>query len=110
MSHLVFWNILLMCLAMAFAACRSPVNKEETQYGEFDAFVPDGGSQPEAECNTGNSTYSFNNDLSPYFGGDESIKVDVVDFSSFYCGHCADFAEDAHCRRRAREPCTHDLA
>ncbi|MCP4679886.1 MAG: thioredoxin domain-containing protein [Deltaproteobacteria bacterium] len=96
MSHLVFRRFLLMTVVVVFTGCRSPLKMDEEVYGEFDASAYDAGPQPEGACNSNDSTYSFNNSLSPYFGGDESIKAEVVDFSSFYCSHCADFAEDVH--------------
>ncbi len=81
--------------AFVSAACASIESSENyiTPYvTDFDASVPDGGeTAPEAEClEKGN--YRFNNNFSPYFGGNASLDAEVVHFSSFYCSHCANFA------------------
>lgn len=69
---------------------------------DFDASVPDGGEEaPVAAC-VANGKYSFNNNFTPYFGGESEVAVEVSHFSSFYCSHCADFAAFTHARWRNR--------
>ena len=86
---------LVIFLSVAFLGCREPKSYQETfpEYVEdFDASLPDGGEPaPAAACSEG-AAYEFNNNFSPYFGGESSIEAEVVHFSSFYCSHCAEFA------------------
>ncbi len=35
----------------------------------------------------------FNNAHSPYLGGDDSVALEVIHFSSFHCPYCAQFAD-----------------
>ena len=57
----------------------------------------DGGSDTDTVSKTcPDGAYGiFDNDHSPYYGGDESVDVEVVVFANFGCGHCAGFAREA---------------
>ncbi len=87
---------LSLVLFMNPVGCRTPGtpmdNEDElpTDIDPYDASIIDDGGQPGAKCTEG--TYVFNNDKSPYLGGEESVDVDVVYFSSFDCSHCVEFA------------------
>ncbi|MCP4604616.1 MAG: thioredoxin domain-containing protein [Proteobacteria bacterium] len=86
-----------LALSAAMIGCRSPIEMIDdtgisVDFEEFDAAVPDGGIQPKSDCGE-NRENVFDNNHSPYYGGDESVVVDVVNFSSFGCPLCADFSE-----------------
>ena len=69
-------------------------NEAFPQVNPFDASIDDGGDvQPQAECRE-YGAHQFNNNFSPYFGGEVSVEVEVVHYSSFHCPHCARFAYD----------------
>jgi len=89
-------TLLTLPLALAAAAaatgCRSPEADEPwaPDAGDFDAGDDDSG--PGELCQPG-APDLFNNAHSPYFGGEESVDLEVVGFSFFRCPHCADYAE-----------------
>ena len=94
-------------LAIVFSipvACRSAAETGEPfpkNLASFDASLPDGGvAEPVAACLDGEPL--FNNNFSPSLGGDESLDVEVIHFSSFYCGYCADFYSYSHALWRSR--------
>ncbi len=92
--RIILVSMLVLGLA-SFVGCRSAITSgDDDDIAEFDAAVKDGGGQQKAEC-TEDAMNIFNNDFSPYFGGDESVDVEVVHYSSFSCIHCADFADDS---------------
>lgn len=72
-----------LCL---FPACREPLLREV----EVDSEIPFDASVGCAE----ESAKLFNNENSPYFGGEEAQDAVVVQFSNFGCSHCAVFAQD----------------
>ncbi len=45
----------------------------------------------------------FNSQLSPYFGGEESVDLEVIEFADFRCSHCANYAEDVDALWAKRE-------
>lgn len=91
-------------VALIFAvSCRNPVlsdfdpTKEDRMLsdgGTPDTFPQDDSGVSEV-CPSG-TVDPFNNAMSPYLGGEESVDLEVVHFSSFNCGHCAHFAEESH--------------
>jgi protein-disulfide isomerase len=88
----------IFCFSMLLtAACQASLDTGhlDTVETNFDASVPDGGDAPVALC-AADGKYQFNNNYSPYFGGEKSIDAEVVHFSSLYCPHCADFAVYTH--------------
>ena len=91
--------ILVLIAIVAFwsvTGCRSTEDQDGLEdAGAFDASISDDGGQPVAPCMEG-ATYSFNNDHSPFFGGEESVEVEVAIYSNFYCTHCAEFAFSAN--------------
>jgi 2-hydroxychromene-2-carboxylate isomerase len=97
--------LIISVVMIASFGCRSPEDTTETfpsYVTDFDASVPDGGEPaPIAEC-AENGEYHFNNNFSPYFGGESALDAEVVHFSSFYCFHCADFAVYTHARWQNR--------
>ena len=91
-------------ISLSTVCCRSPEDVEPPSlyYTDFDASVPDGGDvAPVAAC-AENGQYTFDNNFSPYFGGEAAVDVEVVQFSSFYCTHCADFAAFTKARWQSR--------
>jgi protein-disulfide isomerase len=79
-------------LLLGLAGCRSPESLPK-DIPPFDPSVdPDAGVEPPGEACAADFQYDFNNDFSPYFGGEASVDAEVSHFSSFYCIHCADFA------------------
>jgi protein-disulfide isomerase len=95
MRRLTTSMFLVSSIAAASAwtsGCRLP---EEDDYDRsdagFDASVDDDAG-PGAVCPEGAEDL-FNNAYSPYQGGEESVLLDVVDFSFFKCPHCANFAQ-----------------
>ena len=58
----------------------------------FDASVDDGGALDAGVACPPHGTHVFNNHFSPYFGGEESVEVEVVHYSSFYSFQSAKFA------------------
>jgi protein-disulfide isomerase len=64
---------------------------------DFDSSVPSWDSGVDDDGGVGfacpeGSPDLFDNEFSPFIGGEESIDIVVVDFSFFKCPHCADFA------------------
>ncbi len=59
-----------------------------------DSIAPDAGVAPPNDACTADMRYPFNNDFNPYVGGESSVEVEAVHFSSFYCIHCAIFSYD----------------
>ena len=86
----------LMSTAALLAAmthgCRDP---EETwtppNNWVFDGSVQDDAG-PGVYCPEGTPDL-FNNAYSPYYGGEERVRLEVVNISYFRCPHCAHFAE-----------------
>jgi hypothetical protein len=87
------FSIAVIAAAAAWTSgCRLP---EEDDYpgtdAGFDASVDDDAG-PGAVCPAGTEDL-FNNAFSPYEGGDESVLLEVVDYSFFKCPHCAAFSQ-----------------
>ena len=64
---------------------------------QYDASV-DGSVPPDIESDAGAKeceSSGFNNNHSPYFGGDSDVQVEVNVFSSFRCSHCANLARNS---------------
>jgi protein-disulfide isomerase len=82
--------LLFGLVALTFAGCRDPELPADwdSGAGEFDAGVDDAGP---GELCPPSAPDLFNNAYSPYMGGDESVDLEVVNFSYFRCPHCADF-------------------
>jgi protein-disulfide isomerase len=79
-------------LLLYLFGCRSPDSLPKN-IPPFDPFVdPDAGVEPPGEACAADIQYDFDNNFSPYFGGEASVDSEVSHFSSFYCIHCADFA------------------
>jgi protein-disulfide isomerase len=69
--------------------CRDASHASPPDVGPFDAGDTD--SDDQAPCLQG-AEYIFDNSHSPYYGGESSVDVEVVAYSSFYCSYCAEFA------------------
>ncbi|MDJ0761455.1 MAG: thioredoxin domain-containing protein [Myxococcota bacterium] len=90
---------ILSCVFSLISAigCRDPsgLNEDsETDIIDFDSGL-DGGvddAGPGYLC-PDNAPDIFLNHLSPYFGGEETLDLKVIGFSSFTCSHCASLAE-----------------
>ncbi len=94
----------VLIFSITVFSCRSPENPEPPPLylTDFDASVPDGGEEaPISPCTAGGHD-TFDNNFSPYFGGESSAEAEVVHFSSFYCSHCADFAAYTKARWQSR--------
>jgi protein-disulfide isomerase len=90
-AKLSVWIALGALLAFGPGGCRSP--------GANDSWSPDGGSFDAGEDDAGPGALCppdtpdlFHNAHSPYLGGEESVDLEVVNFSYFRCPHCASFA------------------
>jgi protein-disulfide isomerase len=83
---------LALVVAASVAGCRNPVKAEPwaPDAGEFDAAPDDAGP---GELCPPDTPDLFNNAHSPYFGGEQQVELEVVNFSFFRCPHCANFAE-----------------
>ncbi len=90
-THIVWFAISVLVLILA-SGCRDPFVDDDwtPDVDDFDANVEDD-SGPGELCPEG-SMDLFNNYYSPYVGGDESVDLEVVDYSYFRCPHCATFA------------------
>jgi protein-disulfide isomerase len=105
MKNTVLYFAVLIFVGVMASNCRAPLtplidnDAPDSAYDplgdagkEFDASVEDDAG-PGKTCPP-ETIDKFNNAYSPYFGGDESIDLAVVHFSSFSCPHCAHFADD----------------
>jgi protein-disulfide isomerase len=80
-------------MAFLWIGCRSPEPALPEDIPMFDASVDaDGGVEPPSEACLSDMAHVFNNNFSPYIGGEAEVAAEVSHFSSFYCIHCADFA------------------
>jgi protein-disulfide isomerase len=89
--------LILSFLAALAPGCRFAFEGDDYQppdYNEFDASMDDQDASPLALCPEGTPDL-FNNAYSPYFGGEESVDLEVITFSSFNCYHCAAWAKDS---------------
>jgi protein-disulfide isomerase len=77
-------------LTLAWGTGCRPVEGWSPDSPDFDAAPDDGGAG--ALCPAGSADL-FNNTYSPYLGGEQSVDLEVVDFSFFRCPHCAHFAD-----------------
>jgi protein-disulfide isomerase len=85
--------ITVLFLLLPMISCRpdDPSESFPDDIDGFDASLPDGSvAEPVAACME--EEPRFNNNLSPAIGGNVSVDVEVVHFSSFYCHYCAQFA------------------
>lgn len=81
----------ILAIACAGAGACRPIEGWDGPSGtDFDASPDDGGAG--ALCPDGTPDL-FNNAYSPYLGGEESVDLEIVDFSYFRCPHCAHFAD-----------------
>jgi hypothetical protein len=74
--------------------CRNP----EEAWTPPDDWVFDGSVEDDAgpgECCPEGTPDLFNNAYSPYYGGEEDVRLEVVNISYFRCPHCAHFADTA---------------
>ena len=85
-------RISILAAVAALCACRSPVTQPvyEPDAGGFDASAEDDAG-PGDLCGP-DAPDLFDNAYSPYLGGEESVDLEVVDFSFAYCEHCAELA------------------
>jgi protein-disulfide isomerase len=76
---------------LMLSSCRDPELPSEWQpdAGDFDAGEDDSGP---GELCPADAPDLFNNSYSPYFGGEESVDLEVAQFSYFRCPHCAEFS------------------
>jgi hypothetical protein len=71
----------IAALLPAMPGCRLPEADDMPDAGDFDAAVDDDAG-PGAFCPPG-APDLFNNAYSPYMGGEESVDLEVIDFSYF---------------------------
>jgi protein-disulfide isomerase len=93
MEKLITFASLALILAGA-TACRDPLldgTGWQPDADPFDADVEDDAG-PGALCPPGTADL-FNNFYSPYAGGEDSVDLEVVNYSYFRCPHCAHFSE-----------------
>jgi protein-disulfide isomerase len=85
-------RISILAAAALLGGCRSPAAQSDFQpdTGGFDASAEDDAG-PGDLCGP-DAPDLFNNSYSPYLGGEESVDLEVVDFSYAYCPFCAEFA------------------
>lgn len=95
----------MFSIVLLFCACHEVSEVSESfpdSVSPFNDKLPDGGvEEPTAQCLEDIS--QFNNNFSPSLGGDESVDIEVIHFSSFYCIHCADFYTYTHALWRYRD-------
>lgn len=85
----LLFSIGLLC---CICGCTSQeLESWEPEFIAFDAGPDDAG--PGALCPQGTRDL-FNNSHSPYFGGEDSVELEVVSIANFTCPHCATFAEE----------------
>jgi protein-disulfide isomerase len=81
---------LLLLLLHILPCCRDASTAPPPDVEPWDAG--DTSTAEQSACTQG-ATYLFNNDFSPFYGGETSVDVEVVTYSSFYCDYCAQFAK-----------------
>ena len=81
-------------ITLMIHGCRNP----EEAWTPPDDWVFDGSVDDDAgpgECCPEGTPDLFNNAYSPYYGGEEDVRLEVVNISYFRCPHCASFAKTA---------------
>jgi protein-disulfide isomerase len=90
-------------IATAFALLFGPIGCRDPLAGDREDYIPDAGdydagsddSGPGELCPPGTPDL-FHNEHSPYFGGEVSADLEIVEFAHFHCPYCVTFYELTH--------------